>query len=75
VSKKRCDSRLGAELRAARKAAGITQADLAVRAGCSAPTVGQAERGRDRSDIHLRPADALGMKIAGRFHRPLPLAR
>jgi transcriptional regulator with XRE-family HTH domain len=69
VSKKRCDSRLGAELRAARKAAGITHADLAVWAGGSAPTVGQAERGRDRSDIYPRPADALGMEIAGRSLR------
>ena len=43
MSKKRLLSPLGSELRAARKKAGLIQADLANRVGFSIPTVRQAK--------------------------------
>jgi transcriptional regulator with XRE-family HTH domain len=45
---------LGAEVRDARRARGLTQLDLATRAGVSRPTIDRLENGR-AADIGYRP--------------------
>ena len=59
-------SPLGAELRAARKAARLLQADLAERVGLSLPTIGQAECGSGTFAGFLGLVDALGLEVGGR---------
>ena len=64
--KNRLLSALGSELRAARKDAGLLQADLAARIGCSIPTIRQAERGGGTLAGFLAVADRLDREIGGR---------
>lgn len=57
---------LGATIRAAREAAGISQGDLARMAGCSRVTVNYAEGGRVAvgADVLIRMLRPLGLSIA-----------
>ena len=57
---------LGADLRAARKAAGRTQTDLAQAAGVSLPTIRNAEGGRGTLETLAELADRLDREIGGR---------
>ena len=66
MMKNRLLSALGSELRAARKEAGLLQADLAARIGCSIPTIRQAERGGGTLAGFLAVADRLDREIGGR---------
>jgi len=68
MSNNRFLSTLGAELRAARKAAGFIQANMAARVGCSLPTVRQAEQGGGMLKGFLRLADMLEQEVAGRAY-------
>ena len=70
MHQKRSVSRLGRRLRAAREAAGLTQADLAAKASRSVRTVFQAEGGFGRTDTFLDLALALGLEITGRALPP-----
>jgi len=54
---------LGAALRAARKVSGLTQADLAARAGVARATIVQIEGGRGRLPTLTACAAALGQTI------------
>lgn len=56
---------LGKELRAARKGAKRTQADLAIQVGCSLPTVRQAELGQGSLQQFVALAAAVNMRIGG----------
>lgn len=65
---------LGAQLRAARRARGLTQAELAERAGVSRNFVVQVERGQRRGaelDRVLALVRALGLELA-LLDRPRP---
>ncbi len=62
-------SALGTALRAARRGARLTQAELAHRAGCSVPAILQAERGLGGASLFMKLAACLGREVAG---RPLP---
>lgn len=62
-------SRLGEDLRSARRTAGQTQAALAGRVRVSLPTVRTAERGQGLLATYMSLADGLDMEIGG---RPLP---
>lgn len=66
MSKNRSYSGLGTALRAARKQAGLTQADLAEAAGCAARTIGPVESGEGRADTLVALAAVLGLEIGGR---------
>ena len=59
-------STLGGQIRARRKALGLTQADLAQLAGCSLPSVVAAEADKPtlRLDVLFRIATVLGFKVA-----------
>jgi phage N-6-adenine-methyltransferase len=59
-------SSLGSDLRDARRAAGLTQADVASRVGISLPTLRQAERGQGALRMFLALADVLGMAVDAR---------
>jgi phage N-6-adenine-methyltransferase len=61
---------LGTELRLARTAAKLSQAELAEKAGVSLPTVGQAERSEGRYDSFTKLTGALGLTVSSRT--PLP---
>src|SRR4051794_37720114 len=63
---------LGTELKLARTAAKLSQAELAQKAGVSLPTVGQAERSEGRFDSYFKLVGALGLTIGSR--NPLPAA-
>jgi len=56
---------LGRRIRARRRQAGLTQAELATFAGTSQPFVSQVERGRRtaRLDGILRLTEALGLRL------------
>ncbi|MDO8147688.1 MULTISPECIES: helix-turn-helix domain-containing protein [unclassified Isoptericola] len=56
---------IGAQLRAARRAAGWTQQELARRSGVSRPTVGLIERGHPNGELGkvLAMVKALGLQL------------
>lgn len=56
---------IGIQLRAARRAAGLTQQELARRSGVSRPTVGLIERGHPNGELGkvLAMVKALGMQL------------
>ena len=57
---------LGIALRNRRKAAGLTQPDLATKAGLAERTVRGLERGSGTLDSWHAALDALGLRLAGR---------
>ena len=59
-------SRLGSALRSARRASGLTQADVASSALCSLPSVLQAELGLGSSRLFACVARAVGQELTGR---------
>jgi phage N-6-adenine-methyltransferase len=59
-------SGLGASLRHQRKSMGLTQAELAGRAGLSIPTIRLLESGRGNLDSWQAALDALGLEVTGR---------
>lgn len=63
-------SNLGSDLRAARLAAGFTQATLGARVGISLPTLRQAERGLGALATFTALANVLGKEISGRSLPP-----
>jgi DNA-binding XRE family transcriptional regulator/molybdate-binding protein len=60
---------MSARLQAARRAAGLSQVELAARAGVSRQLIGAAEAGRNlpRVDAAMAIADALGVRVADLF--------
>ena len=66
VQQNRSLSTLGESLRTARKSAGLSQAAIADRIGCTIPTVRQAEGGHGLLGSFLRLSAALSMQIGGR---------
>ena len=65
----RC-SPLGPDLRAARRAAGLTQGQLAARVGLSLPTLRQAEQGQGALSTYVALATELDREIGGRSLPP-----
>src|SRR3954447_15694407 len=57
---------LGTELRSCRKTAGLTQADLALKAGLSERTVRGLEQGGGTLDSWDAALNAMGLVLAGR---------
>src|SRR4051794_22596614 len=57
---------LGTELRRHRKTAGLTQPDLATKAGLAERTVRALEQGRGTLDSWDAALDALGLSLSGR---------
>lgn len=70
MRQKRFHSPLGVDLRSARLAAGLTQAELATRVGVSLPTLRQAERGQGSLSTFVTVAEALGQATGGRSLPP-----
>ena len=70
MQQKRSGSRLGQSLKKARKAAGLTQEEVAEAADCNPRTVWQAERGQGRADLFQRIASSVGVEISGRALPP-----
>ncbi len=70
MHRQRSESRLGPRLQAARRTLGLTQLDLAEKAGCSTRSVWQAEGGGGRLDLFQRIAACLDMEISGRALPP-----
>jgi len=68
MSKNLFHSELGPELREARRAVGLTQADLAGRVGCCLPTVRHAEQG----GRHVRRIHRLGRRRGTGDRGPQP---
>ena len=66
LSKQPLHARLGMQLRRARLEAKLTQRRLADAAGCSLPTVRQAEAGLGGSALFLLLASSLGHELIGR---------
>ena len=64
--KNRLHFKLGQALRSARRASGLTQADVASTASCSLPSVTQAELGLGGSKLFERLARAAGQELTGR---------
>ena len=65
MSKKLFHSALGLQLKTARKKAGLIQAELAAKTGCTLPTVRQAEKGSGLFTGFVALAEALEHDIAG----------
>lgn len=63
-------SRLGRQLSAARRASGLTQAEVAARARCSVRGLWLAERGQGSVALFIAAAAAAGCEIAGRALPP-----
>lgn len=59
-------SPLGEDVKAGRKGAGLTQAELARRAGLSVPTVRLLEMGRGNLESWMAVLTALGLEVTGR---------
>jgi transcriptional regulator with XRE-family HTH domain len=70
VVKNRLHSRLGESLLSARRSSKLTQAQVATTAGCSLPSVAQAEAGLGGSLLFARLAHAVGHELSGRFLVP-----
>ena len=67
---KHSDSRLGRDLRQARREAHLTQGALAAASGCSARSIWQSERGQGHFAVFQRLLDTLGLEVAGRSLPP-----
>ncbi len=70
MQQKRSGSRLGQSLKKARKAAGLTQEEVAEAVDCNPRTVWHAERGQGRADLFQRIANCVGMVVSGRALPP-----
>jgi HTH-type transcriptional regulator / antitoxin HipB len=66
--------RLGQQLRARRRALGLTQAEVALLAGTTQKTVSQLETGKptSRLDVVAAVAEALGLELVAVSHDALP---